>query len=87
MKGLKKLTSLIMVSVMALSLVTGCTNSNTTKATTTAAAAGETTAAAASTTAAGSQSTGAVDFYIFNTKGENADALQAAVDAYSAETG
>lgn len=27
------------------------------------------------------------DFYIFNTKGENADALQAAVDAYSSEAG
>ncbi len=27
------------------------------------------------------------DFYIFNTKGENADAMQAAVDEYEAETG
>ena len=27
------------------------------------------------------------DFYIFNTKGENADALQAAVDAYEKQTG
>lgn len=27
------------------------------------------------------------DFYIFNTKGENAEAMQAAVDAYEAETG
>lgn len=81
MKGLKKLASLLLVSAMALSLVTGCTNSNSSlKATTKTAAAGETTAAA-------KNSNGAYDFYIFNTKGENAEALQAAVDAYSAETG
>ncbi len=34
-----------------------------------------------------SSNDGDYDFYIFNIKGESADALQAAVDAYSAETG
>ena len=87
MKGLKNLASLLVVSAMVLSLLTGCTNSNTTNKATTAAAAGETTAAAAASTTAAGKSNGAYDFYIFNTKGENAEALQAAVDAYSAKTG
>ena len=85
MKRIKKLGALLVAAAMSLTLISGCTNSNTTNPTT-APAADVTTAdgTAAATTKA---STGAVDFYIFNTKGENADALQAAVDAYSAETG
>jgi len=85
MKGLKKLISLMVVSVMALTIVTGCTNSNSSTSTTKTA---ETTAAGEATAAATTKaSNGAFDFYIFNTKGENAAALQAAVDAYSAKTG
>jgi len=79
MKRMTRLASLLVAAAMAVTLVSGCTNSNTTKTTTVA----ETTAAGATTKA----SNGKFDFYIFNTKGENAAALQAAVDAYSKETG
>ena len=85
MKRMTRLASLLVAAAMAVTLMSGCTNSNSTTSTTKAAA---TTAAGESTAAATTKaSNGAYDFYIFNTKGENADALQAAVDAYSAETG
>ncbi len=80
MKKMTKLFSLLLVLVMAVSVFAGCA-----KTTTTTAAPGETTTTAAVTTTAAQ--TGDYDFYIFNTKGENADALQAAVDAYAAKTG
>lgn len=77
---MKKVLSLILLITLVLSM-TACASSATTAATTAAAtAAGETTVATV-------PATGDYDFYIFNTKGENADALQAAVDAYSKETG
>ncbi len=86
MKSFKKIAALLVAATTALTLVAGCTNSNATKVTTTAAPADGTSAdATAATTKAPVD--GKFDFYIFNTKGENADALQAAVDAYSAETG
>jgi len=85
MKRTKRLASLLVAAAMTLTLISGCTNSNTTKTTTKAA---ETTAAGAQTTAATTKAAnGKFDFYIFNTKGENAAALQSAVDAYSAKTG
>lgn len=90
MKRMKRLASLLVAAAMALTLVSGCTNSNSTTSTTKAGettAAGATTAAATTAAATTKASNGKTDFYIFNTKGENAAALQAAVDAYSAETG
>jgi len=84
MKRMTRLASLLVAAAMAVTLMSGCTNSNSTKTTTVA----ETTAAGATTAAATTKaSNGKFDFYIFNTKGENAVALQAAVDAYSAKTG
>lgn len=79
MKKLTKLFSLLLIVALAVSMIAGCASSTT--ATTGTTKPGETTG---STTAA---PTGDYDFYIFNTKGENAAALQAAVDAYSKETG
>ena len=92
MKKMTRTFSILLMIALLVSLFTGC-GAAAPEATTVTTVAGETTAAGA-TTAAPAETTKAVpaatgeyDFYIFNTKGENADALQAAVDAYSKETG
>lgn len=63
---------------LTVTLLAACTNSN------------QTTPADGTNTGGTTEPGGAsgdYDFYIFNTKGENADALQDAVDTYAAETG
>ena len=85
MRRYGKIAALLLAAALLAGTAGACTNSNKASNQTTAAqngAAAETTAAATAPAA-----DGAYDFYIFNTKGENADALQAAVDAYSAKTG
>lgn len=67
----KKLISSILVAAMVAGTVVGCGGSS------------DSTEKGGST---GSKND-SYDFYIFNTKGENADAMQAAVDAYEEETG
>lgn len=73
----KKTVALFLTMALAVGAVAGCGSSGNE---------GGSTAG----TESGAQSTGGsedYDFYIFNGKGEIADGLQAAVDAYSAETG
>lgn len=79
MKKSLKWFSLILTIALAVTMLAACGGTATTTAS------GATTAA--TTTAATTAAAGEYDFYIFNTKGENADALQAAVDAYAKESG
>ena len=80
----KKWLSLLLVSAMAAGMLAGCgsSSSGSSSAGTDATDTGTDTAA----TPTPDDSTD-YDFYIFNGKGEIADSLQAAVDAYSAEKG
>ena len=84
----KRLLSVILTSAMAAGMLAGCGSGSTgtsqsasDTSASTSEAASETTSAAA---AVPSDDTD-YDFYIFNGKGEIADSLQAAVDAYSSE--
>lgn len=76
----KKLFIFIMSLVLGLSLVSGCVNTDTgTDATTGDDGTGTTTTQPAAS--------GDFDFYIFNTKGENAEAMENAANAYEDITG
>ena len=81
MRRYGKIAALLLAAALLAGTAGACTNSNKASSQTTAAQNGT----AASTAAPAAD--GTYDFYIFNTKGENADALQAAVHAYSAKTG
>lgn len=85
MKRYSKILSLLLTTVMAMGLMAGCGNE--TSDGSGAAAESAASAETAVETSADAGGSGDYDFYIFNTKGENADALQAAVDTYSVQTG
>lgn len=91
-KGILKTLALAVVSLLAASSLAGCANSAAGSSATPSAEASTEDSASAETpasesTASESGESGDYDFYIFNTKGENADALDAAVKAYQDETG
>ena len=77
----KKWLSLLLVGAMTAGMLAGCGSSSSSDSADSTAADG---AEAATPTPDSSTD---YDFYIFNGKGEIADSLQAAVDAYSAEKG
>ena len=75
MKG-KKWLSLALAGMLAVSALAGCGSSSSST--------GSTDSADAASTSTGS---GDYDLYIFNTKGENADAMAAAAEAFGEEKG
>jgi raffinose/stachyose/melibiose transport system substrate-binding protein len=81
MKKILKATSLILTMAMFTAALGGCGSASQKDDAATDSAQDT----SAETT--DSKDTGDYEFYIFNTKGENAEALQAAVDAYSMESG
>lgn len=85
MKKHSRFLVIALALVMALFAFAGCTNSAASQAPATSSA--NSTPAQSTTDAPADNASGDFDFYIFNTKGENADALDAAVAAYEAETG
>ncbi len=77
---MKKVLALVLTAVLGIGLLAGCGGSS---------SGGSSSGGDSSSASSGSEasSDAGYDLYIFNTKGENADALQAAVDAFSAEKG
>lgn len=77
-----KYVAALLAATMTIGGLTGCVNSASSDT-------GSNTAASDSNAGVeeSASSDNDYDFYIFNAKGENADALAAAVDTYEAETG
>lgn len=81
MRRYSKVLAMILATALTAVSLGGCGSSNGNNGCSTD------TTSTSETASTSTGDSGDYDFYIFNTKGENADALQAAVDAYSKETG